>query len=122
MIVIRDWGLKMKKDKTQIYSNFILTFIFIDLLLLPNFPLFLMPLSLPVVVWMIGLKKIRIVKDKEFIICLLLGILVMFSVLLSFLQTSSNFAGMNVWIENIKRGFQLLTSFLYYFIILLFGL
>jgi len=117
MIVIRDWGLKMKKDKTQIYSNFILTFIFIDLLLLPNFPLFIMPLSLPVVVWMIGLKKIRIVKDKEFIICLLLGILVLVSVLLSLLQTSSNFAGMNVWIENIKRGFQLLTSFLYYFII-----
>lgn len=107
----------MKKDKTQMYSNFILTFIFIDLLLLPNFPLFIMPLSLPVVVWMIGLKKIRISKDKEFIICLLLGILVLVSVLLSFLQTSSNFGGMNVWMENIKRGFQLLTSFLYYFII-----
>ncbi len=107
----------MKKGKTQMYSNFIITFIFIDLLLFPNFPLFIMPLSLPVVAWMIGLKKIRVAKDKEFIVYLLLGILVLASVLLSFLQTSSNFGGMNVWMENIKRGFQLLTSFLYYFII-----
>lgn len=107
----------MLKDKAQIYSKFIVTFIFIDLLLLPNFPFFAMPLSLPIVILMLGLKKIKIITDKEFVVLLALSFLVLTSVLLSFLQTNIHFAGMNVWLENVKRGFQLLTSFLYYFII-----
>lgn len=107
----------MKLEKTHKYSKFILTFIFIDLFLLPNFPLFIMPISLPVVTYLIVLRKIRISKDKEFVTYLVLSMLVLTSVLLSFLQRDIYFGGINVWIENVKRAFQLLTSFFYYFII-----
>lgn len=107
----------MLPDNNQKHSNFILSFIFIDLLLFPNFPWFIMPLSLPVITYMIVLKKIKILRDKEFIIFLILGVLVLASVLLSFLQSKIYFGELNVWMENVKRAFQLLTSFLYYFII-----
>lgn len=91
--------------------------IFIDLLLLPNFPFFIMPLSLPVVVWMIFSRKIKIVKDKELLVYILLGLLVVFSVILSFFQINLNTSEMTIFIDNVKRAGQLLTSFLYYFII-----
>lgn len=107
----------MTVDKNQIYSKFIIIFIFIDLLLLPYFPFFVIPISLPVVVYMVALRKIAIVNNREFVVFLLLGFLVLISVLLSFLNKGSNIHNINAWIENIKRAFQLLTSFLYYFII-----
>lgn len=99
------------------FNDYLLAFIFIDILLFPNFPLFVMPISLPVVIGAIVLKKVRIKLDKELLVYLILSFLVLTSVILSFLQSPQYLGTMNVWMENIKRAFQLLTAFSYYFIL-----
>ncbi|KXH86864.1 hypothetical protein [Sporosarcina sp. HYO08] len=104
-------------EKGHNFNNLLVAFIFVDILLLPYFNFFVMPLSLPVVLGVILLKKVKIKKDKEFIVFLTLSLLVLISVVLSFLQSPLYLEGMNVWIENIKRGFQLLTSFAYYIVL-----
>jgi len=107
----------MMLEKKHKFTNLIISLIFIDILLLPNFPLFIMPMSLPVVTLVLILRKVRIAKDKEFFAFFILGVLVLTSVLVSFFYENNYIDGMNVWIENTKRAFQLLSSFFYYFVI-----
>ncbi|WP_260284800.1 hypothetical protein [Peribacillus aracenensis] len=105
-------------SNSKLLNKFLVIFIFIDILLLPNFKYFVMPISLPLVLWVIFTKRVTIQKDREFLLFLILSILVLVSVCLSFLQVPNYLAnGLNVWLENIKRAFQLITSFAYYFLI-----
>ena len=110
-------GDKMVSVKRLQYSNFIIPLIFIDLLLLPNFPLFVMPMSLPIVMIMVVLKKIKIEKDKYYVVYIIMVFFVLASVVMSFLQRDNYLVGINIPVENIKRAFQLLTSFFYFFTI-----
>ena len=107
----------MMLEKKHKFTNLIISLIFIDILLLPNFPLFIMPMSLPVVTLVLILRKVRIAKDKESFAFFILGVLVLTSVLVSFFYENNYIDGMNVWIENTNRAFQLLSSFFYYFVI-----
>lgn len=106
--------IKLKKNYR--FINFLIIFIFIDILLLPNFPFFSMPISLPLVIGLIIFKKIKIKFDREVLVFIILSLLILLSVVLSFLQSPQSLGYLNVWMENIKRAFQLITSFSYYFL------
>ncbi|GHH98660.1 hypothetical protein [Neobacillus kokaensis] len=91
-------------------------FVIIDVLFLPYFKYFVMPNSLIfVVIWtVINIKKIK--TDFDFKVFIILFYFVLLSSFVSYFFTPHTLNGYsNIWGDNIKRPFQLLSSFLYYF-------
>lgn len=111
-------GRRMSSNRSEKFNNALLIFIFLDLFLFPYFPLFVIPISLPIVFLKLGFYKFRMLKNKETILIMILSFIVISSAFISFFRYSTNYAGINnIGVENLKRAFQFLTSFLYYFLI-----
>lgn len=104
---------------TKIFNDEKLFIFFtIDLLFFPYFPLFVIPISLPFVLIKLFVElfssKINFNK-KETLVYVLFFSLVILSALLSFFGNIKVIDNQTVLTENVKRAFQLITSFAYYF-------
>lgn len=107
----RDIRVDDKKQKFKIdIIKCISYFILIDLIFLPYFPYFIMPISLPVVILMLFFYG-KFEKNSYFNIFIVISIFILISVFTSIIIGRSS----DIILENFKRALQFITSFFYFF-------
>lgn len=106
--------LSRRNNKFEIIMFY---FVLIDTLFLPYFKYFVMPISLPFLsIWFVtNLKFIK--NDFEFKIFVIICFFILISTISSYLYIPKEINGYNIWSDNFKRCFQLLSTFIYYFYI-----
>ncbi len=91
----------------------IFIFIMCDLLFLPS--ILNIPLSLPVLLYSIVMKKIKIKMNWEFLIFIFLFVLIILSTIISVVKPLAFLDGINIKKLNVMRALQIAISFIYYF-------
>lgn len=101
---------KLNTEKS-LFSKSLPLLILIDILILPYFPIFIIPFSLPIVIILNLLTVKQSLREEYFSLFLIVTVMISISILIGlFTYDRSEYL-----LENLKRGLQLITTFSYFF-------